>query len=85
MFASGCGESFKRALHNSLTAYVNPGTGGHLSVHRQAKPFEAIELCVIVPLTNEIRVGDENARRFIVRLEFAHRLPGLNEKRLVVF
>ena len=85
MFASGCGESFERALHNSLTAYVNPGTSGHLSVHRQAKPFEAIELCVIVPLTNEIRVGDENARRFIVRLEFAHRLPGLNEKRLVVF
>src|SRR4030095_2456824 len=85
MFAPSSGKSFERALHNSLTADVDPGACGHLSVHRQAKPLEAIELSVTVPLTNEIGIGDENTWRFIVCLELAHRFAGLHEERLVVF
>src|SRR5262245_34866602 len=84
MFASGCSESFKRALHDSLAADVNPGARSHLAVHRQAKTFEAIELCVIVPLSNEVGIRDKDARRFIVRPEFAHWLPGLHEECFIV-
>jgi hypothetical protein len=54
MLACSCRESFECSLHDSLAAYVNPGTRRHLSVHRQAKTFETIELCIIVPLTHEI-------------------------------
>src|SRR5439155_23551654 len=34
MFFPGCAKGFERALHNSLAADVNPGTGRHLSIHR---------------------------------------------------
>src|SRR4026209_2131572 len=85
MLSTSSGESLECALHNSLTADVNPGAGSHLPVHRQANTLEAIELSVIVPLANEIRVGDENTRRLLVRFEFAHRFPRLDEKRFVVF
>jgi len=35
-------------------------------------------------LTDEIRIGDQHPRRFIVRPEFANRLAGLNEQRFVI-
>ena len=54
MFASGSGESFERALHDSLTADVDPGPRSHLAVHRQSETLEAIELRVVVPLTDKI-------------------------------
>ena len=47
MFPPGCGKSFKRALHDSLAADVNPRTGRHLAVHRQSQPLEPIELRVV--------------------------------------
>ena len=85
MFAPSGRESFERTLHNSLAADVDPRAGSHLAVHGQAQTFEAIELAVIVPLANEIRVRDKNTRCFIVGLEFAHWFAGLDQKRLVVF
>ena len=54
MFASGSGESFERALHDSLTTDVDPGPCSHLAVHRQAETLEAIELRIVVPLTDKI-------------------------------
>src|SRR4029453_13682076 len=54
MFAPGSGKRFERSPPNSLATYVNPGARRHLSVHCQTKTFEAIELCIIVPLTDEI-------------------------------
>src|SRR5690349_3152708 len=50
MFSTRLGKGFESSLHNSLAADVNPRTSGHLPVHRQAKPFEPIELRIIVPL-----------------------------------
>ena len=85
MFASGSSERLERALHDSLATNVNPRTGGHLSVHRQAEPFEAIELGVVVPLSDQIRICDQNARRSLVRPKFADRFSRLHEKGLVVF
>jgi hypothetical protein len=58
MFSTGGGKSFEGPLHNSLTADVNPRTGGHLSVHREAESLESIELSVVIPLTDEIRIRD---------------------------
>ena len=54
MFSSGGGERFECTLHDSLTADINPRTGGHLAVHRQTEAFEAIELGVVVPIADEI-------------------------------
>ena len=85
MFPPGSSKSFKRTLHDPLATDVNPRTGGHLSVHRQSHPLEAIELGVIIPLTDEIGVRDQDSRRFVMRAEFADRLSRLNEKSFVVF
>src|SRR3954447_21027364 len=85
MFPPGSGKSFKRALHYSLATDVNPRTGCHLSVHRQTHSLEAIELGIVIPLTDKIRVGDQNTRCFIVGPKLANRLSRLNEKRFVVF
>src|SRR5262249_38813371 len=84
VFSPGSGKSFKRTLDNSLTTDVNPRTGRHLSVHRQSHSLEAIELGIVIPLTNKIGVGDQNTRRFVVRPEFPNRLSGLHEKRFVI-
>src|SRR6202140_1333038 len=54
MFAAGRGKSLERSLHNSLAADVNPGAGGHLSVHGQAHALEPIEFRVVRPMSNEI-------------------------------
>ena len=54
MFSASRRESFKRPLHDSLAADVDPRSGRHLAIHRQPEPFEPIELGVIVPLSNEI-------------------------------
>src|SRR5262249_14143106 len=85
MLPPGSSKSFKRTLHDSLATDVNPRTGRHLSVHRQSHPLEPIELGVIIPLTDKIRVRDQNPRGFIMRAEFPDRLSRLNEKRFVVF
>src|SRR5437762_2214760 len=85
MFPPGSGKSFKGTLNNPLAADVNPRARSHLSVHRQSHPLEPIELGVVVPLPDEIGVGDQDARCFIVGPEFADRLSRLNEKSFVVF
>ena len=56
MFAAGRGKRFKRALHDSLTADVDPGAGGHLSVHGQTQSLEAVEFSVIGPLADQVRI-----------------------------
>jgi hypothetical protein len=85
MLSPGSSKSFKRALHDSLATDINPRTRCHLPVHRQPHSFEAIELCIVIPLTNKIGVGDQNTRCFIMGPEFADGLSRLNEKRFVVF
>src|SRR4029077_14083917 len=85
MFQSGGCERFECPLHDSLAADVNPRTGSHLSVHRQSDPLESIELGIIIPLTDEIGVRDQDARCFIVGPKLADRLSRLHEKRFVIF
>ena len=84
MFSACRRKSFKGPLNDSLAANVNPRAGSHLSVHRQPHALEAIELGVVVPLSHEIRVRDQDPRRFTVRPEFADRFSRLDQKRFVI-
>ena len=84
MLAAGCRKRFECSLHDSLAADVNPRTGGHLAVHGESQPLEPIELRVVGPLSDQIGIRDQDARRFIVGPEFPDRLSRLDEQCLVV-
>src|SRR5216683_2424351 len=77
------GESFIGALEDALGADVDPRPRGHLPVHGQPKGLEPPELIPRRPLGHEQRVGDEHARRPLVRVENADRLTRLDEEGLV--
>ena len=72
------------ALEDALGADVDPAPGCHLPEHRQAFGLEPPKLVPRRPARNEERVGDQDARRALVRAEDAHRLAALDEQRLVV-
>ena len=83
-FACRC-ESFKRALHNSLRADVNPRAGGHLPVHHQAGAFKLVEFLPARPMPDQVRVCDQHSRRILMRLKHSYRLARLHQQRLVIF
>src|ERR1051325_6618053 len=84
MFHSGGRERFECSLHDSLTTDVDPGAGGHLAIHGQTESFEAVELGVIVPLPDEVRIRNQNTRCFIVGPKLSDRFARLHKQRLVV-
>ena len=85
MFSRGRGECFVGALQNSLRADVDPASGGHLAVHHQAGAVELVEMFPVVPVADEIRIGDQDARRVGVRAKNSDWLAGLHQKRFVIF
>ena len=82
--AGDLGEALVGPLHDALAADVDPGAGGHLPVHRQPLGFELAELVPVVPVADQVRVGDQDARRPLVGAHHADRLARLDEQRLVV-
>ena len=78
------GERLVRALQDALRADVDPRAGGHLPVHRQAELLQPAELRPRRPVADEVGVGEQHARRPLVRAEDADRLARLDEHRLVV-
>ena len=78
-------ERFVRALQDALRADVDPRAGRHLAVHREPEPFEPAKLVAGRPARHEVRIGDQHARRFVVRADDADRLAALHEQRFVVF
>src|SRR5690606_18057972 len=80
---TGGAEGLVGALQDPLGADVDPRAGGHLPVHRQAHRLEAPELVPRAPRRNEQAVGEQNARRVLVRAELADRAARLDEQRLV--
>ena len=84
MLAARFGEGLVGALHDALAADVDPGAGGHLAVHHQAFAIELVEVLPRRPLGDQVRVGDQHARRVGVRAEHADRLAGLDEQGLIV-
>src|SRR4029079_7594985 len=79
----GC-EAFECTLQNALRSDVDPRAGRHLPIHRESEGVEAAELVPGAPVWDEIRVGDEHARRVLVRAKDADRFARLDEERLVI-
>ena len=82
--AGGRGEGLVGALEDALAPDVDPGAGRHLAVHHQPGRVELAEVLPGRPLRDEVRVGDQHARRELVRLERRDGLARLHEQRLVV-
>jgi hypothetical protein len=76
-------QRFVRALQDALRADVNPASCRHLAVHRQPAILEVAEGFPRCPRGHQQRVGDEDARRPLVRAEDADGLSGLDEQRFV--
>src|SRR5680860_218771 len=78
------GEGLEGALQDPLGADVDPGTGGHLAVHRQAQLLEAPELLPVRPVTDEVGVRDQHPWRPLMGTHHADGSSGLHQEGLVV-
>jgi hypothetical protein len=84
MLAGEFGEGLVGPLEDALRADVDPRPGGHLAVHRQAQRLQPPELLARRPVRHEEGVGEQHARRILVRREDADRLAAPDQQRLVV-
>ena len=84
MFVARRIEGLVGALNDPLRADVDPRSCRHLPIHHQPGALQFVELLPVGKMADEIRVGDEHARRVVVRLEHSHRLARLHQQRLVV-
>ena len=75
MFFACGGKSFEGALHDALRADIDPRAGGHLAIHHQAGALQFVELLPVRPMADQVRVGDQHARRVFVRFETPTGLP----------
>ena len=85
MLVGASRKSFVGSLNDALAADVDPRACRHLPVHHQALLLELAEVLPVRPLADQVRVGDENARRHGVGAKDADRLSALDEQGLVVF
>ena len=83
MLAPHLGEGLVRALDDALRADVDPAAGGHLAVHHEPLAIELVEHLPVRPFGHEVGIGDEHARRVLVRAEHADGLARLDEQGLV--
>ena len=77
-------ESFVSALNNPLRADVDPRSRRHLAVHHQPRLIEFMEMIPCRPRGHEVRIGDQDARRILMRLKHADGLARLNEQCLII-
>ena len=85
MLAAHFDEGFVSALNDALTADVDPAARGHLAVHHQALFIELVEMIPVRPFGDEVRIGEQHARRILVCAENADGLARLDEEGLVSF
>ena len=78
-------ESLISALNNPLRADIDPRPSRHLSIHHQPGALQLVELLPVGKMPDQVRVRDQHARRILVSLKHAHRLPRLHQQSLVVF
>ena len=77
-------EGLVGALQDALGADVDPRSGCHLPVHGEPELLEAAELVPVVPLADQVAVGDQDPGSPFVGAQDADRPAGLDEQRLVV-
>ncbi|KAG0927789.1 hypothetical protein G6F31_017924 [Rhizopus arrhizus] len=82
VLAAGFDEGFIRALHDALTADVDPAAGGHLAVHGKTLGVQFVEVFPRGPVRYQVRVGDQHARGVGMGLEHADRLARLHQQGL---
>src|SRR6516162_1414191 len=63
MAAPGLDERFIGALHDALAADIDPRPGRHLAEHHQSFAVEFVKMLPRGPMRNQVRIGDQNARR----------------------
>ena len=63
-----------------LRADVDPRARRHLAVHRQPLRLQLAKRRPVGPFRNQVRVGDQDARRARVRLEDRDRLAALHDQ-----
>jgi hypothetical protein len=83
MAAGHGGERLVGALQNALSTDVNPRSGGHLAVHREAAILEIAKVGPRGPGGHEQRVGDDDARGPLMRPEHGDGLARLDDQRFV--
>ena len=83
VLAAGLDEGLVGALHDALRADIDPGAGRHLAVHGEPLLIELVEMVPGRPMRHEVGIGDQDARRILVRAENADRLAGLDQQGLV--
>ena len=84
MLARALGEGLVGALDDPLRGDVDPRAGGHLAVHRQARPLQLAELLPGRPVGDEHGVHDQDPRGLAGGAEDADRLAALDQEGLVV-
>src|SRR5260370_29451133 len=78
------GKCFEGSLHDSLASDIDPRTGRHLSIHYETELLQAVELLVVGPAADQVRVGNQDARRFRMRAEDSNGFSGLNQQGLII-
>ena len=77
------GKGLVGTLENPLGADVDPRARRHLAEHGETQGLEPAELLPGSPARDQVGVGDQYSRRFLVGAEYADRLAGLHEQGLV--
>ena len=85
MLATGFHEGFVGALHNSLTADIDPTARGHLAIHRQPFRIQFVKMFPRRPVRHEVRVGNQYARGIFMGFKHPHRFAGLHQQGFVAF
>ena len=75
VLATRFGKRLVRALHDALAADVDPRAGRHLAEHHQALAIELVEVLPRRPMRDQVRIGDQHARRVRMRLNTPTGLP----------
>ena len=83
VLAAHLDEGLVGALHDALRADIDPRARGHLAVHHEALPIELVEMVPGRPMRHEVGIGDQDARRVVVRAKNADGLARLHEQRFV--
>ena len=84
VLAGRLGEGLVGALQDALGPDVDPRPRGHLAVHREPLSLELAEVLPGRPFPDEVRVGDQDAWRPLVRPQHPDGLAALDQEGLVV-